>query len=490
MSTSYATILSCSLLALCVACGDDVEGSNGDTDGSSSTAGNDDASTTADDDSTTGAEGDSTTMEPDTTSAEGSSTGSPIECGNGEVEEGEECDDSDLESDDACRADCTIPYEVEWTLTENGPEDGRDNFVDITVLDDGNLLVLGTFDNGDSGQDVWLRSYGVDGTAGSIDFIYDAEGLDDVAAAMVPSSTGVVIALTSETDAGEASQETDDGIVTLAVSLEGEEPLVEWTDRYDGPGTDQGGDDDLIDVARGVTVDADGNVYVIGHQRNDTTDFDIVVRKLDAMGQEQWVREHDGPNNRRDFGDAIALGPDGNVWALGSENFEGQTDRVWLRIYDAEGAEVATQTFDFSANDLAFDSEGNLVLTGFDVDGGNGPDFTIRKYDGEFAELWSYSHNGPAGGGDSGVSLVVDAEDSIYATGSQARLGEQANIWTMKLDAEGQPQWGAEYNNPDASLDDVGLGIAVDAEGRVFVAGRTTVLGQGDDAWLTAYLQL
>ena len=56
--------------------------------------------------------------------------GTEPECGNAELEEGEECDDGNLESGDGCGADCTI---------ENGAECGNSELEDGEECDDGNL---------------------------------------------------------------------------------------------------------------------------------------------------------------------------------------------------------------------------------------------------------------------------------------------------------------------------------------------------------------
>lgn len=486
MKTSYLALASCGLLALTIGCGDDETSTPMDTEGASSSSGDGDDSTTGEG-STGTTDGDgSTTMEPTTTAdGDGSSTGATVECGNGEVEEGEECDDSDLENDDACRSDCTIPYEIGWTAVENGDASGADEFVDVEVLDDGSLLVLGTVETAETGLDVWLKSYAADGTPGSLDFTYDGEGLDDVANSMVRTADGVIITLTSE------AETTAEDIMTISVSLPADaDPTVAWEDRYDGPGVEQGGENDLVDIARGVTVDADGNVYVIGHQRGETTFFDIIVRKLDAQGEPVWSQDYDGPGSRSDFADDILIGPDGNVWALATETLEDQSTQAWLRRYDVDGNEVDTQNFGFSPNAMAFDADDNLIIAGFDTSNGTGPDFAVYKYDAEFTELWSYIDNGPAGGSDLAVDVAVDMDGAVYATGTLARLGEQGNIRTIKLDADGAPQWGAEYDQPETSLDDIGLGIAVNADGRVYVTGRVTVLGEDGNAWLTQYVQL
>lgn len=74
-----------------------------DSSGGSTSSGSSTGSTTSD-----------STTDGSTTSD--STTGPSIECGNGLVEEGEECDELDLEDGDGCDADCTLSVVVEVGL--------------------------------------------------------------------------------------------------------------------------------------------------------------------------------------------------------------------------------------------------------------------------------------------------------------------------------------------------------------------------------------
>jgi hypothetical protein len=84
---------------------------------------------------------------------------------------------------------------------------------------------------------------------------------------------------------------------------------------------------------------------------------------------------------------------------------------------------------------------------------------------------------------DFGVNIALDRSGNIYVTGStQGSLdneygnqdprgdGWTSDLFVIKLDAEGTPQWTRQLGTPFA---DLGLGIGIGDAGEVYVGGKT-----------------
>jgi len=79
-----------------------------------------------------------------------------------------------------------------------------------------------------------------------------------------------------------------------------------WTERYRAP-------HDFWDQPNSVAVSPDGSrVFVTGVSLGNTTSYDYVTAAYDAStGTRLWLRRYNGLANGRDFGESVAVSPDG-----------------------------------------------------------------------------------------------------------------------------------------------------------------------------------
>lgn len=96
--------------------------------------------------------------------------------------------------------------------------------------------------------------------------------------------------------------------ITIKYDING---IEQWSSCYDGPGS-------TSDIASGLTIDREGNVYVTGQDRNIGTFDDIATVKYNPDGEEKWVMRYAGPGNARDTGKAVGVDASGNVYVVGS----------------------------------------------------------------------------------------------------------------------------------------------------------------------------
>jgi len=81
--------------------------------------------------------------------------------------------------------------------------------------------------------------------------------------------------------------------------------------------------------------------------------------------------------------------------------------------------------------------------------------------------LW---RSGAGSGPDEAYAIAVDANGNVFVTGYSARTNAAADYATVAYSGAGMPLWTNRYDGPG---DDGASGIAVDANGNVFVTGAS-----------------
>jgi hypothetical protein len=297
----------------------------------------------------------------------------------------------------------------------------------------------------------WVAEY--DGSAGDYDRVHaiavDAEGNIYV--------TG-----------GSHGSELTRDYATVKYGPDGEEL---WVKTYNGPAS-------RYDRAYAIAVDGEGNVYVTGESTGSGTGGDYATVKYDPDGKELWVKRYNGWGNSSDAARAMAVDGEGNVYVTGSSS-GGETYYDYATVkYDSNGNQLWVKGYNGpgSGNDIAIaiavDGFGNVYLTGRSKGSGTWDDYATVKYDTGGNELWVKRYNGPANSNDMVSAIAVDTSENVYVTG-ESYLSETVSIYaTVKYDTNGNQCWMKRYNGP-ASRHNYASAIAVDAEGNVYVTGRS-----------------
>lgn len=272
------------------------------------------------------------------------------------------------------------------------------------------------------------------------------------------------------------------------------------------------GDDDAQDVV----VDSVGNTYITGHFRQ-TVDFgggnitsgghrDIYVLKVDSTGAFVWVQTYGSTSNLADRGLDIDIDSSSNVYITGY--FQGTVDfgngditasggsDIFVLKLDSSGAFQWVYTAGGAGNDngkgIAVDTDGNILLTGIfsqTVDFGGGTvssegefDFFVLKLNSAGAYQWVYTAG--SNNDDEGLSIDTDSNNNSYITGyvesvidfgvthnfyGNSEIGPSADIFVLKLNSEGVPQWANRYGQCQT---EIGNGIAVDSSGNSYITGQ------------------
>lgn len=237
------------------------------------------------------------------------------------------------------------------------------------------------------------------------------------------------------------------------------------------------------DSAADVALDSSGNVYLAGT----TNSFgaggnDVLVLKFDSTGAFQWARTWGGTGD--DHAYAIGVGPDGFLYVTGGTNSYGTGwyDAFLLKL-DTSGNLIWSKTWGGSSfeqgYDLAFDPTGNIYVAAESYSSGNSA--IALKFDTSGTLLSVLSWKGPYTY-DAAYSIDVDSAGNILLAGISWDYSVNPNhnrILIIKYDASGNLLWSKNWQGP---VEDEAWGpkvIRADANGNIYVLGRTTSFGVG-----------
>jgi hypothetical protein len=282
-----------------------------------------------------------------------------------------------------------------------------------------------------------------------------------------------------------------------------------WVRIYDGPAHGH-------DFGHVITVDDRGNVYVAGASAQNPGgdyNFDYVIIKYDALGNQLWLRRYNGPQDDDDSPAAISVDDSGYVYVTGTSGtikYDSEGNQLWAKSsysvamaldssghvyvlgeseddyvtikYDSSGNQLWVKTYDGSGNSseapraIALDKSGSVYVTG-----SSGPtaertyndDYATIKYDSSGNELWVRRYNGPKNSHDRAWGMAVDDLGNVCVTGySHAMMIDKAYA-TVKYDPLGKEVWAKRYNGPTIPNDDAARAIAVDPSGNIYVFGES-----------------
>lgn len=248
-----------------------------------------------------------------------------------------------------------------------------------------------------------------------------------------------------------------------------------------------------------VGVSADGNLVVIGAERNDGSGLDAGHARVYQNIAGTWTQlgaDINGEAAGDLFGCSVSMSDDGTTIAIGGEhNDAAGADAGHVRVYELIGGvwtQVGADIDGEAAGDrfgcsVSLNSDGTFVVVGADRNDGGGVDAghaRVYQYtggawtqvggdiDGELAYDWS---GNSVSINDAGTIVAVGAtrNDGAGASSGHARVFQNiAGVWT---------QLGADIDG-EAAGDECGKSIALDGAGNRVVVGAPKNDGTGADA--------
>jgi hypothetical protein len=141
-----------------------------------------------------------------------------------------------------------------------------------------------------------------------------------------------------------------------------------------------------------------------------------------------------------------------------------QPAMTWVKQYN--GADNLSD----KASAIAIDGSCNLYVTGQTDKIGAGTNYMTIKYDDEGNTIWATSYDGPSHLDDIPTAIKVDANGNVYVTGKSASSSNGFDFLTVKYNSSGVQQWASRLNS-SINADDIANDLAVDANGNVYVCG-------------------
>jgi uncharacterized delta-60 repeat protein len=365
-----------------------------------------------------------------------------------------------------------------WTNHFTGESFMSDSAHAVAVDGDGNVFVTGeSFSSGNSFDYVTIR-YSAAGTP---------SWTNRYAGTFVGADVAVALALDTNGNAfvtGYSSGGGGNDYATIKYSGEG---IPLWTNRYNGPGNG-------TDGATAIATDADGDVFVTGISGGTGTLADYATIKYSNAGVPLWTNRFNGPANSDDWANAIAVDSNGDVIVSGYQSTAGSGANFDYATIKYSNAGVPLWTNRYSgitlgtdvANAVAVDASGNVFVTGYS---GNGfsTDYATVKYSSAGMPAWTNRYNGPANNLDQAKAIRVDGSGNAIVTGFSMTSSNTYYYATVAYSGSGVPLWTNRYDGAGNNPQFTKSSLAVDGSGNVFLAGYSTGPGTSEDYTLIKY---
>jgi hypothetical protein len=383
----------------------------------------------------------------------------PVICGDGEVDETEECEPETPE-DLYCRQDCVSFLSLIWEQIYDHPDQGgfsSDDIIwDVVVDSAGDIFATGTVSSGATGFPLWVARHGEDGeqlwtyTSAARATLGGGKDID-----FLPNGDVVAVG------AGDFAN-TD----LLVVRLEPDLGAVVWERNFNGP--ESGGD-----LGWALDVLGDGRIAVSGSEIQGDGRVGV-LRVLDDAGMEVWSARSgaDGLDT-----ELYAVAEDG----MGRIVVAGATGEwMWLEAFDGDGVSLLTQ---FGPDGrlgridaLSRGPDGNLVGGGLSKAVNPGAAWIFRLDD--LANVaWEWKHDK-----DSGVrDLAVGDDGSIRVAGF--RFDGTFSHWAAGFDADELWVWDHPNGNTRGAIET----IAIDGETVVMAGWDGHGFATDDDQYLARF---
>jgi hypothetical protein len=259
-----------------------------------------------------------------------------------------------------------------------------------------------------------------------------------------------------------------------------------------------------------MTVDASGNIYVLGVSANASTNTGYVVLKYAPNGNQVWAARYDSINYPTASPTGFALDSSNNVVVTGNAvtvKFNANGNLLWTAPYNASaiaadpgqnvcitgvssnfltmkfspaGSNIWSMTWTYQGlpNEgqiITVDDSSNVYVAGLETE--NIPrtpyqNVGLLKYDLNGNQLWANSFDQGDFGGPTVVGLLVDGSGNVYAEFNfAAGLGGVTAYQTSKINPNGTVAW--NDSNPTGNVASMSQAMALDKNDNVFITGKS-----------------
>ena len=229
-------------------------------------------------------------------------------------------------------------------------------------------------------------------------------------------------------------------------------------------------------------VDAQGNVYITGSQRERPfpyqTEIQALTVKYNSQGELQWIQNYVAPANNGAFSRAVHVDAAGNVYVTGENAiYSGGANEMLVIKYSSAGTQLWANRFQYVNNfycggfDIITDAEGNVYVTGEYGNGGN--NIFLVKYSSGGTLIGQTFYNI---GSEGGRKIGLDGAGKIII-GGFVNVQDTSQFICLKYEQNLDLVWAARWTNPQAfsnssnSVND----MAIDINSNIILAGTSNL---------------
>lgn len=337
----------------------------------------------------------------------------------------------------------------------------------IALQSDGKLLVAGSKQGSDFRSDFAVARYNADGSPDTTfgaggKVTKDLAGLNDIATGIAVQADGKIVV------GGYGTITSGNDFALVRYNGDGSLDDGSADDSTPGDSFGTGGvvtfDTGTTDTAGGLAIQSDGKIIIVGYSFNSGTSFDFRLVRFNTDGSLD-----DGSGT--DLTPADSFGTSGLV----TTDIGGSAD---------------------SARSIEIQSDGKIVVAGQSNLGAvNGNDFALARYNADGSLDSTFGSGGlvttSLGGTDDIVwGLAVEPDGQIVAAGYTGTISNftSHDVALARYNDNGALDAGFGTGGialTDMGGDDYGFGVAVQSDGNLIVAGRSSSTGGGDIALLS-----
>lgn len=230
-------------------------------------------------------------------------------------------------------------------------------------------------------------------------------------------------------------------------------------------------------------TDAGGNTYITGGSSNTSQPAgDFFTIKVSPGGNILWEKREPAVMYAVEYGMEMAFDSAGDLVVTGIKwngtdvdirviKYSAATgEKAWEKIYDGgeSGLDVPSA--------ITADTHGNTYVTGISWSGET-VDFITLKYDSAGNQVWEAREED--GEWNEPFAIAVDGNDNVIVAGWNPNTEGWANYHTVKYDSSGVEQWAQSYNypstdpeNPMDVTNSLAYAVTTDEDGNVYVTGE------------------
>jgi uncharacterized delta-60 repeat protein len=370
------------------------------------------------------------------------------------------------------------------------------------IQSDGKILVAGTSSNG-TNNDFALVRYNTDG---SLDTTFDTDGI--VTTDFGDNDNGESMAIQSDGKIVVAGDSNAPGTFDFAVARYNTDGSLDTTFDTDGMATTDFGV--LHDRAYAVAIQSDGKIVVAGYARMSPTtpvNNDFALVRYNSDGSLDNTFDTDGMlttsiGGGQDQAYAIGIQSDGKIVVAGYSNVGANYDFVVVRYntdgsldntFDTDGiVTTAIRDDDDFAYGLAIQSDGKIVVVGYGtiVTAGNHDDFVVVRYNTDGSLDTTFDTDGKVVTdiglrNDHATAVALQSDDKIVVVGSSENASNY-DFAVVDYNSDGSLNTdfgtGGMVTTPILSINDTASSVAIQADGKIVVAGRAQTATANDFA--------